>query len=868
MTISLSACARTIALRTTGTLGLLLALAACGRDSSLPFAATRPPADPQAAPTAPATPVTFAPTITVLTQGEQREVSTLAPTDFILTSDVRYTVDDPSVATVDESGTLQTLTVGTTRVDVMTDAARWSTLVTVAPLESPSGRQASPLLSRTGSPTVWSISITTGTSLMEVGQAVQFQAVARDSRGNVLPNAVISWSSSANSVISMTTSGMATSVAPGETFLIARSGTVNRAVRVTSEAERIRSVRVTPATVSLTVGESVQLVATPLNLSGQPVSMPPGVRCTFSSSAQAVMRSNLDGLLFAITAGSAAITASCMDRSAQVPATVVELPPGATPPPTTPGNPPPGGPTPVPPAPNPGPSPGPVAPSRVDLPRVWLDTMVANARASTATRSVPVRSASELQAALDNARSGDDIVLTAGQTYTGSFTLRRRPAGPGWVTIRSSGTIAAGPGVRMRPSMASSLARLSAESQYGHVLKTEAGAAGYRLVGIEITVPESMTESYPLVELGESNLPQNTLESQPRHIVLDRMYIHGHPTLNFRRCVALNSASTAIVDSWISECHARGADAQAIGGWNGTGPFMIHNNYLEGSGETLLFGGADMRIPNYNPGDIDIRRNHLSRPPSWRGVWLVKNHLQLKAGVRVLIEGNVIEENWADGQIGFAVQFNTVNQDGAQPWAHTGDVTFRNNIIRNSAMGISLTARHFQYTAVPTARVVISNNLLDRIGYGSYPGGRLFQVLGVPDLTIENNTGLTTHLGIIFDEGQNVRFRMENNIFGLMQPNDGSWEYAVFSSQGFGQAAIDAFAPGGVLRNNVIPSGGSRLPVGNFTPTLAEVGFVTWPSNLRLQAGSTYTTRGPNSTAVGVDFAVLDPATAGVVTGR
>jgi len=62
------------------------------------------------------------------------------------------------------------------------------------------------------------------------------------------------------------------------------------------------------------------------------------------------------------------------------------------------------------------------------------------------------------------------------------------------------------------------------------------------------------------------------------------------------RCLALNSARTAIVGSWISDCHAKGLDAQAIAGWNGPGPYLIENTHLAGSTENIIFGGADPGI--------------------------------------------------------------------------------------------------------------------------------------------------------------------------------------------------------------------------------------------------------------------------------
>src|SRR5690606_10819717 len=104
-------------------------------------------------------------------------------------------------------------------------------------------------------------------------------------------------------------------------------------------------------------------------------------------------------------------------------------------------------------------------------------------------------------------------------------------------------------------------------------------------------------------------------------------YIHGTPTIQLIRCIQLNSASTAIIDSWISDCHAKGFDSQAIVGWNGPGPFKIVNNYLEGAGENVMFGGATPAIAGLVPSDIEFRLNHVYKPVEWYHSqrWTVKN---------------------------------------------------------------------------------------------------------------------------------------------------------------------------------------------------------------------------------------------------
>src|SRR5260370_39577431 len=59
-------------------------------------------------------------------------------------------------------------------------------------------------------------------------------------------------------------------------------------------------------------------------------------------------------------------------------------------------------------------------------------------------------------------------------------------------------------------------------------------------------------------------------------------------------------------------------DAQTLGSTGGNnpgGPYKIENNFLEASGENILFGGGGA---TRTPSDIEIRRNHLFKPMIWK----------------------------------------------------------------------------------------------------------------------------------------------------------------------------------------------------------------------------------------------------------
>ena len=73
-----------------------------------------------------------------------------------------------------------------------------------------------------------------------------------------------------------------------------------------------------------------------------------------------------------------------------------------------------------------------------------------------------------------------------------------------------------------------------------------------------------------------------------------------------------------------------------------------------------MFGGADPRIPDAVPSDIEVVQNHMAKPlrwkkddPSFEGTqWSVKNLFELKNARRVRIDGNLLEYNWPQAQNG------------------------------------------------------------------------------------------------------------------------------------------------------------------------------------------------------------------------
>ena len=513
-----------------------------------------------------------------------------------------------------------------------------------------------------------------------------------------------------------------------------------------------------------------------------------------------------------------------------------------------------------------------------ELPRELLNTTLDPSYNRPA--DIVVRAGDNLQAALDSAQPGQIIELEAGAAFTGNFVLRNKP-GDAWIYIRTSGYAnLPAAGTRVTPAQASLMSKIVSANS-APAIATEFGAHNYRLIGIEVTATYSL--NYCLIQLGYNSSggePATSISQLPHHITFDRMYIHGTPTGDMRRGIALNSTHTAVIDSYLSDFHEVGADSQAIFGYNGNGPFKIVNNYLEAAGENILFGGADPAIANLVPSDIEIRGNHFYKPLSWKiddpsyagTPWTVKNLFELKNAQRVLIDGNVFENNWPHGQTGFAILFTPRNQDGGAPWSTIEDVTFRKNVVRNTSSGIQLLSSDYLGTgSLPIRRISIEDNLVicDINKFGG--DGRLFQLSAGPipasHIKIVHNTLIHAGPGNTFisvgDQGTFANdFIFQDNIstFG---------SYGFHSPAGAGKQGMEAFLGTYTFDHNAMIVNGAFVvtyPDGNFFPTnTAAVGFVDIAAgNYRLSSGSPFKTGAHDGKSLGADIDAIMAAIADV----
>jgi hypothetical protein len=456
--------------------------------------------------------------------------------------------------------------------------------------------------------------------------------------------------------------------------------------------------------------------------------------------------------------------------------------------------------------------------------------------------SVSVPAGGNLQSALNQAVGGDVITLQAGATFTGHYALAANSGAI--ITIQSSGIRNLPAGQRVSPSQAGSMARLKTPDA-NTVLTIPAGANNYVLQGLEFVAANGLYGQ----DLIASGTARETSASQlPQNIVFDRDYVHADPRTGAHRGIALNSGNTAITNSYFSDFISTGQDTQAICGWNGTGPFLIQNNYLQAGTEIVAFGGAVPAIPGLIPSNITIKNNDFFKPTSWYAgssdyagikVW-AKNHFELKNAKNVTVQNNTFVNNFVQAdQLGFVMLLNVRDEGGKVPWATVSNVVVKNNHFSKTAAGILLMG-HDGDGGGTAGGFTISGNLYDDMAWGG-GDGRLYQVMnGVQGITIDHETGFPTGWLLIFAQAPSNNVNITNSIF-----LNGSGIAGEGTSPG--NETLNYYSPTSTFKNNVVIGGnptqysGSHFGTNFFPASPSQVGFVDfYGSNFLLAPNSPY----------------------------
>ena len=550
-----------------------------------------------------------------------------------------------------------------------------------------------------------------------------------------------------------------------------------------------------------------------------------------------------------------------------------------------------------------------------ELPLVYVQSSLADTPAPGPTIQVPA--GGDLQAALNSAQCGETIALQAGAVFSGNFVVPAKNCDAAhWIIVRTNAPDSALPpeGTRITPCFAgvSSLpgrpsfgcsstnnvmAKIVFEGVGSEPLELASGVNHMRFLGLEITRTSPGTVIYDLVVLQNGGSANN--------LVFDRDWIHGTAQDETTRGIALGGSTyVAVVDSFFTDFHCiaiSGAcgDAQAINGGLGDlpmGPYKIVNNFLEASGQSLLFGGGEA---TQVPQDLEIRGNHLFKPLIWlRGQtgfvggtngnpFIVKNHLELKNGVRVLFEGNVLENNWGGfTQTGFSIVLTPKNQNGNCPLCVVHDITIRYDTISNVGNGLVLGNGASDSGAISQGawNESIHDILIQNVSATAYDGaGFLLQeangnpLSAIHDVVINHITAIGTDAGAaMLVVGNDVtypamsNFTWTNNIFtadGGVLSTGGSSANCAFQS---GPLAIiqSCFSPY-TFNHNALIGAVKTWPTGNFAPASAsavQFAGASAPSGIAYQLlpTSPFAKAGSDGKDLGADMNAIAQAISGV----
>ncbi len=366
------------------------------------------------------------------------------------------------------------------------------------------------------------------------------------------------------------------------------------------------------------------------------------------------------------------------------------------------------------------------------LPTNCVRTAMAATPATGSTVSVTAGSFSDLQTKITNAQCGQIIKvpsqMTNGSwaTYAGNLTFPALacPAN-NWVIVESDhlaslpaeGTRVTpchvnAPSIPNRPVYSCTspgyfLPKIIGDSGSNYsvaILSMPSGMSHWRLIGLAITdLPGEPNISNGFVQMGMSD-----------HVILDRSLVYPEDDLTAapsaltqRVGVRMDGTFQAVVDSYIFNIHSGptgSVDAFAVNtgsGGSGGNAIKVVDNFMEASGEPFFTGGQSSGGPFSNiVSDIEIRRNHMFKPLSWKsddpsyagqlpcntsshpsGCYQVKNLFEMKVAERALIESNLLEHTWQgqSDQKGECMVFGPKNANNVFPTIAVRNITVRYN---------------------------------------------------------------------------------------------------------------------------------------------------------------------------------------------
>lgn len=513
-----------------------------------------------------------------------------------------------------------------------------------------------------------------------------------------------------------------------------------------------------------------------------------------------------------------------------------------------------------------------------------------------ASGTVPGTFAS-IQAAANQANYGDVITVSTSWVESGPLTLGT-PGGstPSYVIIQSSAvnslpTETAGqPWTgRVTTGNASLMPKIQAAQQGQPALAFSRQSKWWKFRGFEILPASGVEPKFSLISIGDDTITQ--VIDLPDHIWIDQCYIHASPTSAsyiagmyirdgfFCVCNRLDVTNSwigeikGIANSDVTECHAITLHSGS------GGPFNFTNNYIEGTGHSILGGGSAPpstslpnigTVPDSQGVGIRLQYNTFSKNRQWNsldpsyvqpplgggifilgtsppssGAYVIKVLVEFKDGENAFIDHNIFQYNWVGDQTGQALSSNVaayaLGAGYSTNYEQVRNFTVQNNVIDSVSIPFEF-ATNTDNNQVPNnpSNLTLSNNLCTNLSWSEAapkPAGvrnYCMSLWSSDNVKFDHNTFISSvsgtangavlfaALGFSSGGGVNItNFTLTNSIV-----IEGANGFEVFrsSNDGGGSSSnnltdLNKYVPSPTINKNVIYDAGTTPPAiysGNF----------------------------------------------------
>jgi len=239
--------------------------------------------------------INLTPANVTLAKGENLQLSAMGGysdgSTQALTDSVTWQSSASGVATISEQGQVSAVSEGLAQISASYQGVTGSTNVTI------------------GAPALIGITVSPNPSSVPVGESEQLAAVGNFSDGSVQDlTQSVTWSSSPSGIAAVGSTGLVNGLAPGNTTIVAASGSVQGAAVLSVGSAVLTSITVTPGTASIAEGNTQQFTATGNYSDGSTQNLTSSV--TWSSPAPGVATIATSGLASGVSVGTTTISAA------------------------------------------------------------------------------------------------------------------------------------------------------------------------------------------------------------------------------------------------------------------------------------------------------------------------------------------------------------------------------------------------------------------------------------------------------------------------------------------------------------------------------------------------------------------------------